>query len=344
MAERIHLVDNLKGILILLVVVGHFLIPLRNDVVATQCIFQTIYLFHMPLFVFISGFLAKRVYTPEKGLRVEKVLSLLLLGFIFMVVLAALSGGLGGVIRDLEHLTFGSTPWYLIALAWWYLLTPILYKAKPLPAIIVAVAIGLCSGYVTVFGDALGLMRTCTFLPFFVMGYYMSTDRFIAFASSKWAKAIAVAGLLFVVVFCYTQGGILEGRFSAVYGNTPYASPKLDGMASRLLVYLIAVVLSISVICITPRKEIRILGYFGKNTLPIYVFHRIAKSLLAAIGFFELPLLFDPVLGPIALILLSFVLAAVCSLPIFRIPLDAVLRCKWRWLLGSRGEKGTSAG
>lgn len=59
-AGRIALFDNIKGLLIVLVVVGHVAHPVHNDNPAISCLFDVIYLFHMPLFVFVSGLFAKR--------------------------------------------------------------------------------------------------------------------------------------------------------------------------------------------------------------------------------------------------------------------------------------------
>lgn len=59
MTERKFYLDNLKGILIILVIVGHaiqFLVPNYEKCFA----FRFIYSFHMPLFFLISGYLANR--------------------------------------------------------------------------------------------------------------------------------------------------------------------------------------------------------------------------------------------------------------------------------------------
>ena len=63
--------DNLKGILIFLVVFGHFILPVNNTLVVSA-IFEFIYLFHMPLFVFITGLFAKSAVRNGR-LRVELI-------------------------------------------------------------------------------------------------------------------------------------------------------------------------------------------------------------------------------------------------------------------------------
>ena len=58
---RYNILDNIKGILIFLVVFGHFLIgyALKHQKSLSYKIVNYIYGFHMPLFIFSSGFLSK---------------------------------------------------------------------------------------------------------------------------------------------------------------------------------------------------------------------------------------------------------------------------------------------
>jgi fucose 4-O-acetylase-like acetyltransferase len=76
-----YYINNLKFILIVLVVLGHFTAKMTY-VKEIKYIFYFIYIFHMPCFVFISGYLAKRMNSGGK-LRVDKILSLLWMYFIF---------------------------------------------------------------------------------------------------------------------------------------------------------------------------------------------------------------------------------------------------------------------
>jgi len=63
--KRFYLADNLRCILIFLVIFGHLLGsfsgPIRRD------IFVMIYIFHMPFFIYISGWFAK--FNPKKIIR-----------------------------------------------------------------------------------------------------------------------------------------------------------------------------------------------------------------------------------------------------------------------------------
>lgn len=63
MKERNLKLDNAKGILITLVVIGHMLLPIQGTTRGVTNFFYMIYTFHMPAFVFISGLLAQHIYT-----------------------------------------------------------------------------------------------------------------------------------------------------------------------------------------------------------------------------------------------------------------------------------------
>lgn len=65
---RVAYFDNLKFLLIFLVVFGHVLTIVSEHSRAANALINFIYLFHMPAFVFVSGMLAKRYYSRERGL------------------------------------------------------------------------------------------------------------------------------------------------------------------------------------------------------------------------------------------------------------------------------------
>ena len=59
MRERNRMLDSLKGFAIFLVVLGHVIQTVfAPDSYDSNVIFKIIYSFHMPLFIFISGYLS----------------------------------------------------------------------------------------------------------------------------------------------------------------------------------------------------------------------------------------------------------------------------------------------
>ena len=80
MSNRIALWDNLKFILITLVVAGHFADQLTDYSSIYSSIYLFIYAFHMPLFIFISG------YFHSDRNTTKKVLFYTSLGFLYKIV------------------------------------------------------------------------------------------------------------------------------------------------------------------------------------------------------------------------------------------------------------------
>lgn len=115
--ERESYWDNVKGILIILVLVGHFIMaqPQMNGV------WNAIYFFHMPAFIFVSGY-----FSIRSVLRTEKILKLILLFVCFNFILMVGAAGIhpSGWAWGQVHLS----AWYLLALILYRLSVPILEK------------------------------------------------------------------------------------------------------------------------------------------------------------------------------------------------------------------------
>ncbi len=61
MAKRDSFFDALKGVLIFLVVLGHMLELNKATSDTSVVLWDFIYLFHMPLFIFVSGYFSKNI-------------------------------------------------------------------------------------------------------------------------------------------------------------------------------------------------------------------------------------------------------------------------------------------
>ena len=71
--------DNIKGFLMLLTVFGHILFQLQDSSAVIDVTVDIIYMFHMPAFVFVSGYFGK----SERSHSFESIIKLLFLFFIF---------------------------------------------------------------------------------------------------------------------------------------------------------------------------------------------------------------------------------------------------------------------
>lgn len=306
---RIELFDNIKGALIILVVIGHFMHPIHNDNPAISAGFDIIYLFHMPLFVFMSGLFSKGAYRDGR-LDVNRIISYLVLGIAYQAALLFINGS---DVLSSHLLMFTSAPWYLIAMAWWYALTPLLSRAKPAVGIGVSCAIALVWGAVDLSDGLLAISRTLTFLPWFACGYYLDPARVARIHADRRLNA-AIAVAVVIAVARLIDPHIYDFFFQRVYGDTPYLAGFAVGMVEKLVATAISVVFSLAVIRLVPAGGHPHLLVLGQRTLQVYVLHRLIRAALTfRTPFYDLPILLDPLWGSLIVLIISAVACALCA-------------------------------
>ena len=330
--KRIDFVDNLKGVLIILVVIGHFLLRAPGTP-STILLYKTIYLFHMPLFIFVSGFLSKRIYLNGEGLRVDKILSFIALALLFQAILVGLESGFDRIIPSLVSMTFSGAPWYLISLSTWYASLPIISKVRPIHGLVISFVVALLSGCIPHLNCFLSLSRTVVFLPFFLLGYYCDIQLLTKIAHSKLLFIAAGLSFAFLIAFFVTNGELIADQYPLVYATGPYEGSAIAGVSGRLIIYSIAALLSLSIILATPKRKSRVLALFGQRTLQIYILHRILRAIMELGGFFSLPIMSNGLESTALLVTASLAVTIFCSIPAFGKPFDAAVKAKWLWLL-----------
>ena len=280
--------DNIKGVLIMLVVIGHFLLPMSFTRLV-WALFFWIYLFHMPMFVMISGYFAKGVWRDGQ-FQGRKVLQLLWLYLLFKLAVHIPENLAAGtpITQPINFFYEGGAPWYLLAMVWWYLSVPFLTKMKPWLVMITAVAISLVFGYQLVIDSNLALDRTFAFLPFFYCGYYLKEEwvRRYRKRCKRWLFA-AEAVILSIALVLGNQD--MWGRYQAIVYGMDYRNllPELIpwGGVIRGVQYVLAVIMVLGTMAVIPRKETILTG-IGKRTMQIYILHRLLRDMLQYWGFY----------------------------------------------------------
>lgn len=159
MGNRLYKFDNLKAVLIFLVVFGHFLELVQGH----RLLYLTIYSFHMPLFIFITGYFAH--------FDSKKILS----GLVFpYCVFQILYTYFERIVLKNENLTLTFLRprwilWYLFAMIVYYLLIPffdVKTKKQRIAAVTGMVLLALLSGYDSKVGYDYSSARIFTFMPF----------------------------------------------------------------------------------------------------------------------------------------------------------------------------------
>lgn len=325
---RIALFDNIKGVLIALVVFGHMMHPVHNDNPALSAVFDVIYLFHMPMFVLVSGLFAKSAYRGGR-LNVDRVISFLVLGVAFQLALLLVNGA---PVTLIKLLRFPSAPWYLIAMAWWSAATPLLSKLGARRGLAVSLVLAMLVGFVELEQGFLAISRTLAFLPWFALGYYLKPDDLLRLRESRILKG-AVALAEAIACLRVLDADAYQAFLPMAYGDNPYEGNPLAGIATRAVAMLVALIFSLAMLKLVPARRCR-LTTLGQRTLQVYLLHRLIRAALTfRASFYDMALLASPVAGTAAILVLSACTIVLCSSRRLEKPVNALLNIKWTKLL-----------
>ena len=284
--DRDCFLDNLKFLLMILVVVGHFGLKL-SYIPYIRYLTYYIYIFHMPCFIFTSGFLAKKMNLAGK-LRVDKIMNIMVMYLLFKT---------GNVLLGYafhENISFSlfrdtSAPWYLIALCIWYLLVPLIERIKPCYLIIGSFLIGLVLGYIGSIKDIFSLSRVFVYFPFFIIGFYLPVDKLREFLNRR-LRLFAITMMIVTLILVLVYGEDLKPVAKVIYAALPYASYLEDmapyGFIIRAIWYLLAIILSVSFLLLVPRCQL-LFSKYGSRTMQIYMTHIWFRNALVYGGFFS---------------------------------------------------------
>lgn len=283
--NRSYFLDNLKFILITLVVLGHFSLKLCNLKIIDKFLYY-IYIFHMPCFIFTNGFLAKKINAGRR-LRIDKIISIFNLYLLFKIGNAILSLLLLEKFRlNLFH--DSSAPWYLLSLCIWYLLVPFMERIQPKYFIPGSIFIGLIAGYFDIIKSVLSLSRVLVFLPFFAIGFYLSKENLESFLNKRlrlFALAFLICEFICVIVF-WKELRPVKG---ILYGGTPYLKELGNlapyGILFRSIWYVVSFITSAAVMLLIPRCKL-FFSELGSRTLQIYMTHIWIRNILNYLGFY----------------------------------------------------------
>ncbi|WP_081776052.1 acyltransferase family protein [Exiguobacterium undae] len=303
--------DHAKLVLIFLVVLGHLIEPYIVKSRMLEGVFNFIYLFHMPAFIFISGYFSKAELTVRTGL---KLLGDYLVLFVFIqLVFVAVMKGIG--MDQYQFLTFQPAYiyWYLFAMFAWSLILPAGLQLARFTKfgvghiVVISVLIALIAGYVEQIGWMFSLSRILVFFPFFVLGYYFKSQNWTIYQAFPNRK-MAVSVMMIVALMIWIWPNLFQ--FGLLSGANSYFKMGLDetGLILRLVLYMIQCLMIMAFFTLLPRKPF-VFSHLGTKTLTIYILHGfLVKGLVAASYFDELTIgrvLFLPVLAVVLVMVLG---------------------------------------
>ncbi|WP_231640772.1 acyltransferase family protein [Nocardiopsis sp. NRRL B-16309] len=319
--------DNAKFILIALVVVGHAIQPVRNFEPASA-LYYWIYFFHMPAFIMISGYLSRSFDASSR--RVEKlVVSLAVPYLIFWAIHQTIYGvERGGLPESLSVLRPTWTLWFLVALFMWRLSVPVWQRLRWPVAI--AVLISVFASTTDLGGGTLALGRVLSFLPFFVLGLSLRREHF-AHLDRVWVRILSVAVLVSTAVLAVPISDRLSRDWLLWKDSLTDRAidPIMPSMGIRLAFMGLALVMTIAVLALTPKRQMWITS-LGAYTLFIYLGHSVALLVLKASPWYERV---DGAVGLVLSIALAIGLTLLLCTPWVRAALSWAVEPRLTWLL-----------
>jgi len=341
---RVFFYDNLRFILILLVVTRHFLFRIHGEFAVISGLYIFFLTFLMPMFIFITGFYSKSIFTKSGSYRIGRIAnSILLYILLSFAIYAADLVAKGGHAAWAPWIMINAS-WYLWACAVWFALIPILRRVTPIYAIMVSIALSLVDGYFDSTTYFLSLSKIISFLPMFALGYYMAGDHMGALlnAKAKWriAAFCVVMALAILTVIYHQEVNFLFKR--VVEAKDPYAIAWDGGRGLaalgpiwRALWYMAVAAMSVCAILLVPRKK----TFFtlpGSRTLQIYIWHSLIVRLLIPTGFFLWVDSLGEGFGQVVMVLSAFALTMFLSLRFMGAPFGKLEGLTRKWEVGHK--------
>ncbi|OLN22383.1 acyltransferase [Domibacillus antri] len=287
MKKRDYYFDNVRFILIFFVVFGHLLRPYVTENPLIYALYMTIYLFHMPAFILISGFFAKGIMRPG---YLKKVAGKLLMPLVlFQIIYSIFYYWIGHEeALSVSLLIPEWSLWFLLSLFFWHVLLLVTVKwLKPAAAIFIALIAGLSIGMVNEPLNILSIGRTFVFFPFFLIGYYAKKDWFAPLFTVRARAGLSIAALSLFLTFYKNTGFPIEWLF----GSQSYAALEADplpGIGWRSLVYLLNIIMIAFILSMVTQKRFFFTAW-GQNTLYVYLLHGFFVQSSRRVDTLELP-------------------------------------------------------
>jgi fucose 4-O-acetylase-like acetyltransferase len=300
--------DNAKFLAVLLVVAGHGLSGLRDAPLGAS-IFNFFYLFHMPLFVMISGHLSKRfTFSDDKVVRLLG--STLAPYVIFQTAYSLFAWQVGGRAFQIDLLDPYYLTWFLLALFVWRLLTPV-WRRLRYP---VAAAVLVCLlGYMADLGSTLDIYRILGLLPFYVLGLALRPESLLILRRPA-VRILGAVTLAAGFVLAYLTHSRMNGRWlNWDISNADLGVDELTGTLMRVALLVAAVVLSAAFLALVPSRRTWY-SDLGAVTIYTYLLHGFLTRLFTFQGWNEIGWL-NTAPGVLTMVVACMVLATLLSTP-----------------------------
>lgn len=293
--------DNIKALLIFLVVLGHsveYLYGVKGSYGALRAV---IYSFHMPAFVFISGYFASRSKSSLPDVTIKYFCTYLIFNTLFALTPWHVNSPLNFLYPQLIY-------WYLLCLCFWRISVETISHIKfALPlSLLLTLYIGTCPKA----DRFMSISRAICFFSFYLMGYKFSL-KFIE-KINKWLMGAALAACAGLTLIAYYKNLVPVKMYEYIQSYASTEVGNLQGIGMRVFMIATATIVTIGLIVIMPSEK-NVFTCIGRNSLNIYLLHIFIIKAVAHIG---IAIFNNEILNMIFSLVLTIAICMLLSMPV----------------------------
>ncbi len=296
--KRDYFFDTLKGFLIIAVIVGNTLELASPTNVNVHYFILFLYMFHMPVFTFVSGYFSKR----SKRTTTQKVKHIFTIYVLAQILYVAYYNYILHGELDFTLLATQWTFWYLLSLTAWYIISDYIKNEKLW--FIGSIIFSLVIGFDTSVGSNGSFSRTFFFLPFFIAG--MMFKREYIETIKKYRNYLLTGSIIILIILYFLQNYIPVDLLFEYTNYEHFIDLGLFPLFCRAFHYIGAFLLGGFLISIIPQKRTP-LSSLGKMSLYMYLFHgTVANTMLPYLNFNTL---FSCILSCVTVVLICIIIS-----------------------------------
>lgn len=295
--------DTLKGVLILFVIIGNSLELASPQNIDTHYFILFLYMFHMPMFTFVSGYFSKL----SKRTTVQKVKSTFKLYFFaqlsYIIFYKYLLGNSG---YKFELMYAQWTLWYLLSLTCWYILSDYVDNNKKW--FIGSLIVSLILGFDNTIGSIGSMSRTVFFFPFFVAGMAFKKE-YIDILKKHILKLLAGSIIILIILYILSNSIKIELLFE-ISSYSTYYDNLIFPLCIRAFHYIGAFIIGGFILTLIPNFK-TIISPIGKNSLILYLLHGGISYILITLGITRYSNIFTLILSELLIIGITILFTAI---------------------------------
>ena len=294
--------DTLKGFLILSVIIGNSIELASPQNIDTHYFLLFLYMFHMPMFTFVSGYFSKlsKRTTVEKAASTFKLYFFAQLAYIIFYRYILRSNG-----YKFEFMYPQWTLWYLLSLTCWYILGDYVKDKKKW--LIFAIILSLIAGFDNSIGSLGSMERTIFYFPFFIAG--MSFDKkYIEVLKKNRIKLLISSIIVLILLYIFSKYIKLEFLFELFSYSAANDDVLLPPFLTRIFHYLGAFIIGSFILTLVPNIK-TYLSALGRNSLILYLSHAAICNILIGIGITKYNNLIELILSEIVIVCITIITA-----------------------------------